>query len=691
MNADRVTTTGESRRKRRRIETSESPVEISSDSSQPEQVETEPSRAPVPVDVEVIEISDTEDEEEGERQRRRRELSRAAGSGVNLLQSAFPQRPARQPVQVGHNGNDVDDDDDEIQIIDINTTSPTPISRPDSRTATTTTTTAHVDADNEDSIEITSERVVPISERVSHRRLEDYDEDDEDDDDFDPTPDTLVFAGDGGRWTVMTNDRERRRFLVRDIDPDSGSSGSGNEAPRNRRDTPTPPSLLALTRPARFHTPVGDIELSQEDAPVQDGRRTRLGDVAQRRHIESRLRRAEERLRTVRASQDEVTRQSTDLRRRQAMLRQEHTRLVQERHQLRRRMEEGRVILPMNERRDVSNLSARNLDRLIEDAEYERNQLSAQRMELRRTQMTNLAIISECELRIEHLRSELRQINGGPQPGPVRGPAAAATPDFPHRHHPHSHYHSMHGPDSHPEGPWFPFRNGARRISRARPPSATGMLHYNTPQEFTRIQNRILHSGLGFLVHSVAAGGDFDADIESSIMRRIEEDTNRTINSRMASEAAFNKKVVEEREKQIAKEKPTHTSTISKDEHLVCELCNVELGEGVPEDFEGDSRYDGKLMHYCQEYQCTAPWFCVYPFTEVDIELSKRVFISKCGHMFCGRCVKNIGNRPKRSRKGSKEAKLESIKNPNIYAPLKCPEPDCGKRFTPRSFTEIYF
>ena len=84
---------------------------------------------------------------------------------------------------------------------------------------------------------------------------------------------------------------------------------------------------------------------------------------------------------------------------------------------------------------------------------------------------------------------------------------------------------------------------------------------------------------------------------------------------------------------------------------MVCELCNIELGEGVPEDFQGDVRYDSKFQHYCQEYECTAPWFCIYPFTKVDIDLSKRAFISKCGHLFCGRCVKNIGNRPKEKRK----------------------------------------
>ncbi|KAL6452481.1 LOW QUALITY PROTEIN: SLX5 E3 ubiquitin-protein ligase complex SLX5-SLX8 subunit SLX5 [Candida maltosa Xu316] len=167
-------------------------------------------------------------------------------------------------------------------------------------------------------------------------------------------------------------------------------------------------------------------------------------------------------------------------------------------------------------------------------------------------------------------------------------------------------------------------------------------------------------------------------------MRRIEEDNNRMMDNRIAREATYNKKITEEKRKIAEAEKSNHTNDINSTDHL---LCNIVLGEGVAEDFKGDSRYDEKLEHYCEEYQCQAPWFCVYPFTQVDQELSKRIFVAKCGHMFCGRCVKNIGNRPRRK---SKDTKM-SVLNPNISSPSTCPEPDCGKKFTAKSFTEVYY
>ena len=108
-----------------------------------------------------------------------------------------------------------------------------------------------------------------------------------------------------------------------------------------------------------------------------------------------------------------------------------------------------------------------------------------------------------------------------------------------------------------------------------------------------------------------------------------------------------------------------------------------------------DIRYNEKFSKYCETYNCQAPWFCVYPFTEVDIELSKRIFVAKCGHLFCGRCVKNIGNRPKLRKSKTSNANSStaeiSILNPKFYAPSTCPELQCQKKFLSKSFTEFYF
>ena len=215
------------------------------------------------------------------------------------------------------------------------------------------------------------------------------------------------------------------------------------------------------------------------------------------------------------------------------------------------------------------------------------------------------------------------------------------------------------------------------------------------PRELRFLGNTYHDVGLALdnLMDSSYTPGGFNAAIERSIMQRIDEDNNRTIDRRLAQETNYNKKTKNEIEKKMANQDEGHTSIIKSNENLVCELCNIILGEGVSEDFHGDSRYNEKFSHHCETYNCQAPWFCVYPFTKVDIELSKRIFVAKCGHLFCGRCVKNIGNRPKIRRKSKTNGGGGdvSILNPKFYAPSTCPELQCQKKFLAKSFTEVYF
>ncbi|KAI3402762.2 hypothetical protein KGF56_004436 [Candida oxycetoniae] len=208
------------------------------------------------------------------------------------------------------------------------------------------------------------------------------------------------------------------------------------------------------------------------------------------------------------------------------------------------------------------------------------------------------------------------------------------------------------------------------------------------------------HFGLGpfvgdsGLAHRLFMGppGNFDEDeFEQNVLRRIEEDNNRTLDARLQSESAFNKKSMAEKQKLVEEEKRkgTHTNTIKPEDHLVCELCSVVLGQGTPEDFKGDAKYDANFAKYAKQYNTQAPWFCVNPFTLADHDLSKRIFVAKCGHAYCGRCVKNIGGRPSRRRK--EDPSDFTIRNPDIFSPRKCPAKDCAKRFVAKAFTEIYF
>ena len=182
------------------------------------------------------------------------------------------------------------------------------------------------------------------------------------------------------------------------------------------------------------------------------------------------------------------------------------------------------------------------------------------------------------------------------------------------------------------------------------------------------------------------------SEAEQSIFQRIEEDNNRILDERVQRESDFNKKYLKEKQEAVQNEqlKGTHTNTIKASETFVCELCAIVLGEGAPDDFKSDPIYDENFSMYVKQYKAQAPWFCVHPFTQVDIDLSKRVFVAKCGHTFCGRCVKNIGNRPSRvAKKGN--TNVLSVKNPDAYQPRVCPATECGKKFTAKAFTEIYF
>uniref|UniRef100_A0A060TDW6 ARAD1D10758p n=1 Tax=Blastobotrys adeninivorans TaxID=409370 RepID=A0A060TDW6_BLAAD len=94
-----------------------------------------------------------------------------------------------------------------------------------------------------------------------------------------------------------------------------------------------------------------------------------------------------------------------------------------------------------------------------------------------------------------------------------------------------------------------------------------------------------------------------------------------------------------------------YTRSIKPDLKLMCCKCDTELGEG----------YD--------EQQAEQK-------SETDLLLSKRIFFSRCGHVYCGVCVKNYTSRP--HKKGERRP--------------KCVVEGCEGFLTGRSkFTEIYY
>ncbi|CAK9435881.1 uncharacterized protein LODBEIA_P05210 [Lodderomyces beijingensis] len=192
--------------------------------------------------------------------------------------------------------------------------------------------------------------------------------------------------------------------------------------------------------------------------------------------------------------------------------------------------------------------------------------------------------------------------------------------------------------------------------------------------------------------HLMIGGGVGEAEFDRQVMQTIEEDNQRIIDDRIRTESEYNRKFLQSKLKQaeVKQSKNTHTTTIKAGELLVCELCGVVLGDGAPEDFKGDPGYNANFVKYTQEYNTKAPWFCVYPFTVADVDLSKRIFVAKCGHTYCGRCVRNIVTRPK-SKAEKNTVTGPTIGNPQIFAPRTCIADDCGKRFQGKSFIETFF
>lgn len=174
-----------------------------------------------------------------------------------------------------------------------------------------------------------------------------------------------------------------------------------------------------------------------------------------------------------------------------------------------------------------------------------------------------------------------------------------------------------------------------------------------------------------------------------SIMERIERDNEQEMDRRLETENKFNRKTMLDKKAQIKKEVKGYSNDINEADNLGCELCGVTLGEGIPQDFKSNPKYNKDYDKYHKEFGVNAPWFCSLLITDVDKDLSKRVFLSKCGHIYCGRCIKNIGNRP---RGKNKNKNIMNMENYAIYSPSTCPAIGCEHKFRgKKSFIELYF
>lgn len=183
---------------------------------------------------------------------------------------------------------------------------------------------------------------------------------------------------------------------------------------------------------------------------------------------------------------------------------------------------------------------------------------------------------------------------------------------------------------------------------------------------------------------------DSQSEVSQSIMERINREDELDMDRKMEVQNIHNRKMLKQKQELTKSELAGYSNDISVDQNMLCELCGVELGEGIPQSFVPNPEYDESFLDHVSRCHVNAPWFCIRQCFDADRDLSKRVFLAKCGHVFCGRCIKNIGNRP--AKRGKMKEQM-SILNPQISAPRKCPANDCGIIFNKgkRTFTELFF
>ncbi|AOA65306.1 uncharacterized protein PAS_chr4_0997 [Komagataella phaffii GS115] len=113
------------------------------------------------------------------------------------------------------------------------------------------------------------------------------------------------------------------------------------------------------------------------------------------------------------------------------------------------------------------------------------------------------------------------------------------------------------------------------------------------------------------------------------------------------------------------------TNKIDNSDDLRCLLCGMQLGSGFPADFKVD--HEQNSASGILKYKVPAPWQCCNQVTDVDKELSKKVFFAKCGHVYCGRCVNNIMRSDLRKRNRKSQSILQAL-NYQLLSTIKSPD-----------------
>lgn len=129
---------------------------------------------------------------------------------------------------------------------------------------------------------------------------------------------------------------------------------------------------------------------------------------------------------------------------------------------------------------------------------------------------------------------------------------------------------------------------------------------------------------------------------------------------------------------------PGYTRSVRKRQVVCCALCRSDLGVGVPSEPPKSSKTSPKKRKRFSRFS---------DLTDVERTLSKRMFFTKCGHVYCGLCVQNI--RRRRTSRQKKEDKtninvdcITDFKGRYVDTPFSlidhCVVPGCKEKL-PRS------
>lgn len=127
----------------------------------------------------------------------------------------------------------------------------------------------------------------------------------------------------------------------------------------------------------------------------------------------------------------------------------------------------------------------------------------------------------------------------------------------------------------------------------------------------------------------------------------------------------------------------------------VCCLCGVELGIGIPDDFQGITKQDfgTSFENLVSKYQTYCPYQSLVKPSIVDRDLSRRTYVALCGHTFCGRCFTRIDNARRTSKCSKKKLlQLKGPSHPDNYGPKICPAKGCKTQLRSKGrMREVFF